>query len=338
MASVLSAWPVWLVLPVMFAGRGGGWRDCGSKLAGATAACLGVFLLFNPFLVFNLLFHRSMLVSNLANSTAMYSVGDLTEGAANVAKLSFEAAGPAVLAAGILGGLWLYLRRRWEVACLLLPGAAVLGMMASLGAGKPGEFGRFGVFAYAVLALLAGCGAAVLAERRARLGLAVVMLLVAGTTLPGMRYLRGFCVDAYGRSSRAASAEWIADRLVGRPRATIGVVQEPAPYAMGPLDFANRRVILLPRYRPPSTSVALPDWLVVSADSREALYGSWWLEDYEVAATFPSEPLGLLDRPTVISWANKPIFIFRRRRAVPFSRLLMVDGHLAVGRQEVKRL
>lgn len=332
-ASVMSAWPVWLILPAMVLGRADGWGGRAVKLAAGTVVCGGVFLLFNPFLVINLFVNRQVLVSNLANSAAMYRVGDVAAGVANVAALSVEAAGATVLLAGVCGGVWLCLRRRSEAGLLLLPAGVVLAMMAAVGAGKAGEFGRFGIFAYAVLALLAGCGVARLAEHRARLGLAVVMMVVAGAAWPGMVYLRGFCVDAYGRGSREASAAWLADHLAGDRRAAVGVVQEPAPYAMGPMGFAGRRVVLLPVERP-AEQVELPEWLVVSADRREALYGQWWLSEYELVARFPSEPLGLMGRPTLISWANKPIFIFRRRSAEPADAALVACGKVPLEQEQ----
>jgi hypothetical protein len=193
--------------------------------------------------------------------------------------------------------------------------------MVVVGAGKPAEFARSGMFAYVALAVLAGCISARLLEARGRAGLALIFVLLAATGFSGTRYMMAFATDAYGRSTRIAAAHWLANRLVGDPDASVGVVQEPAPYAMGPMDFAGRRVVLLTD-EPPGVDVALPDWLVVSADRRESLHGNWWLREYNIAAVFPDESFDLMRRPTPISWANKPVFIFRRSRAANAGRLL----------------
>jgi hypothetical protein len=316
MAMVLSAWPIWLVLPAMLLGRKDGWRVRAGRLVAATLLFVTIYVLFNPFVAIHLFANRAVLRSNLANSAAMYRVGDLGQGLHNLIRLSAEAAGPALLVIGLVGVAWLCVRRRGEAATLLLPAAMVLATMAAVGAGKPGEFARFGMFAYAILAVLSGCAAARLLDRWRRAGAVVAVVLVAATAWLGLRYLHGFCIDAYGRPTRLVAAQWLADHCLAHPAQSIGVVQEPAPYAMGPLDFAQRRVVLLPHRRPAGPAV-LPDWLVVSADRREALYGQWWLAEYQLAAAFPSEPLGRLDRPTPISWAHKPVFVFRRREVEP---------------------
>ena len=208
---------------------------------------------------------------------------------------------------------------------MLAPAGAVLTLMIAVGTGKPAEFARFGMFAYAALAVLAGCASAKLLEVRGRVGLALVFVLLAGTGWSGTRYMMAFATDAYGRSTRIAAARWLANRLIGDPDASIGVVQEPAPYAMGPMDFAGRRVVLLP-HEPPDTDAVLPDWLVVSADRRESLYGKWWLREYDIAVAFPGDSIERMERPTPISWANKPVFIFHRSRAARPGELLTVWG------------
>jgi len=331
-ASVLSAWPVWLVLPAMLVARHDRWADRLRKLAVATALFGGVYLLFNPFVVINLFINPAVLRSNLENSAAMYRIGALGAGLMNVARLSAEATGPAVLLTGLAGAVWLCVRQRARAGVVLAPAAIALAAMVAVGAGKPAEFARFGIFAYTVLAVLAGCASAKLLAIRGRAGLVLVFVLLATTGWSGTRYVMAFATDAYGRSTRMAAARWLANRLVGDPDASIGVVQEPAPYAMGPMDFAGRRVVLLPN-EPPGASEVLPDWLVVSADRRKSLYGRWWLREYDIVAAFPDESVDLMEQPTPISWANKPVFIFRRSGAVPPGKWLTVRS----GRTRQKR-
>jgi len=325
LANVLSAWPVWLVLPAMLLARHDHWASRLGKLAAAVALSGGIYLLFNPFVVINLFVNPAVLRSNLANSAAMYEIGRLGAGLANVARLSLEGAGPAVPLTGLAGAVWLCWRQPARAGVVLAPAGAVLALMIAVGAGKPAEFARFGMFAYAALAVLAGCASAKLLEVHGRVGLALVFVLLAVTGWSGTRYMMAFATDAYGRSTRIAAARWLANRLIGDPDASIGVVQEPAPDAMGPMDFAGRRVVLLPQ-EPPGTNAVLPDWLVVSADRRESLHGRWWLREYDIAAAFPGDSVERMDRPTPISWANKPVFIFRRSRAPRPGVLLTARG------------
>ena len=67
------------------------------------------------------------------------------------------------------------------------------------------------------------------------------------------------------RESRHEAGAYISARL---PRgAAVGVIQEPAPYCVPPLDFAHNRILLLPATLPSNLSAAeLPQWLVFSAD------------------------------------------------------------------------
>ena len=314
-ATVPSACPIWLVLPAMLVARADSWNQRVAKLAASTAVSVATFSVLNPLLIWNLLTNRDVVRSNLGTTAAMFPLADIGGGLTTVAALTLEAVGPAVVIAGLGGALWLCVRRRNRAMTLLIPPAVALAVMVAVGAGKPGEFARFGVFAYAMLAVLAAVGLARLAARHRRTGWLLMVVVVVITGWPGMRCFMGFCIDAYGYPSRVRASDWLDARLVGRPEDSVGVVREPAPYAVGPIDFAHRRVILLPD-EPPDDIADLPDWLMVMADRRELLYGRWWLRYYDIQATFPTEPVSRLLQPTPISWANKPMFVFRKRADV----------------------
>ena len=85
--------------------------------------------------------------------------------------------------------------------------------------------------------------------------------------------------------------------------------QEPAPYGTPPIDFAHRAVKLLPARQPEEDDMTnLPVWLVACADDASVLDGAWWTAHYQLAQRYPPDDRRL----SRISWANKPVFIYRR--------------------------
>jgi len=182
----------------------------------------------------------------------------------------------------------------------------MLLLAAALAAGKPAEFARFLILPVLLLCVATAILLGALARRRPLLGL--VALIAMLLTMDTQAYVRAFATDAYGdREPRAQAAVFLRDRL--GPADAIGVLQEPAPYAVPPLDFAHRRIVLLPAQRPASLDPAqLPAWLVFAADDDDAHAGAWWHADYQLAARF--QPAGApLSR---IAWASKPTFVYGR--------------------------
>ena len=87
------------------------------------------------------------------------------------------------------------------------------------------------------------------------------------------------------------------------------MIQEPAPYAVPPLDFAHSHVVLLPNESPDNLDAAqLPPYLVYTADDETDHAGAWWRAYYAPLAQF-----GNLRRPARITWADKPVFVLKRR-------------------------
>ena len=270
-------------------------------LAGGLA--IGVYVLTNPYVAYNLLMNRASLISNLSNSTAMYSLDRVLAGAARASQLTCESCGYAAPALGLVALVWLL--RRGSAAALVAagPGVALLLLCALIGAGKPAEFARFLLLPAALLCIATAMLAQQAWRRSAVLG-ATVLAASLGTmrTFP---YLRSFAIDALGASeSRRAAGEFLAK--AAPPDDAIGLTQEPAPYATPPLDFANRRMWLLPDSAPPN-EVELPRWLVLTADDRAAWAGAWWTPWYGLVARFPAGEW-LFSR---IAWANKPVYVFK---------------------------
>jgi hypothetical protein len=207
---------------------------------------------------------------------------------------------------GLVGAIQLVRRDPPTAAIVFALPLAVLGMAALLGAGKPAEYARFMVLPQLILVVFAACVVVRLAERHPVWALLAVaaMLLV----LPTPAYVRSFVRDAAGRNeSRKVAGEYL-QRVVATG-APIGVLQEPAPYAVPPLDFTRRTIMLLPHGRPADLNrEKLPEWLVFTADDSLTHAAAWWHRFYERVTEFP--PRGTGRSP--IAWADKPVFVYRR--------------------------
>jgi hypothetical protein len=281
-------------------------RRVAVHLAWATLVFVGVYALTNPYVLWNALFHPELLRSNLSNSTAMY-VGQmarlLTSGAAHTAFLLLLGSGPLPLLLGLVGLIQFARRTSYATLIMFAAPLAFLAMGALLLAGKPAEHARFLVLPAVVFAIFAAASVASLLASRRLLGMLAAGLLLAGTGAP--LYWRSFARDVAGLDdTRRRAGEYLA---ATGPAERIGVVQEPAPYAIPPLDFAHRTVVLLPPHRPADTR-DLPEWLVLTADFEPRREDHWWGAEYALAARFPASDMWL----SPIAWADKPTFIYRR--------------------------
>jgi len=119
-----------------------------------------------------------------------------------------------------------------------------------IGAGKPAEYGRFGVFTNTALAIGAAC---LLARRWGRLPKAfsgiVSAMLVLCTALYGGAYLCNISADAGDDNSRLRLAGSVArhenEAANEGKKLLIGVLADPAPYGCPPVDFSRVDVVLL---------------------------------------------------------------------------------------------
>jgi hypothetical protein len=304
---VLTGLATALIWPVLW------WVCPPRRRAGATpdlllgsAIAVGVYLATNPYIPINLLFNREALLSNLSNSTAMYEIARLGEGCLRVGELLLASAGAAAPIAGAVGAVICFRGhpRATTIASIVAIGFLVLGCL--IGAGKPAEFARF----LLIPAVLLCIGAAIAFARAARrpafsgwLLTAVALLVMRPDAVP-----RHLARDlSRSDDSRTNAAEWLAARL--GPTDRIGVFQEPAPYSIPPLDFAHRSVFWMPESCPAELkSDDAPEWLLRTFDGGEPPlpdpsweYGLVWVSG------------GGVNPANQITWADKPVAIWRRR-------------------------
>lgn len=260
-----------------------------------------VYTATNPYPVHHVLFDRAALMANIGNSTSMYSVARFGAGLLRVLVLLFESGGLFPFL-GLIAAIVLAVRRPRESAVVALPILALLAICVAIGAGKPAEFARFLVAPVAVAAV----PLAIWIRRSLARGRFAAALMLAGcaATLQTPAYVGSFAADCgLTGESRYRAAEYLAAEVPSG--AAIGVVQEPAPYCVPPLDFAHRRVVLLPQSRPASSR--LPEYLVLTADDRSDIEGRWWKPDYRLEREFG----GTERRLSRVTWADKPVLVFR---------------------------
>ena len=308
---VLTGIAAALLWPALLVARRDNTRRAARHLVLAGGLALLVYLLTNPFIPYNLLFNRESLASNVANSTAMYTLGGFGAGLARVGRLLVESTGWGVPLVGLVG--YMILLRRWwrETLIASISGVGMLLLCVAIGAGKPAEFARFLLLPSVLLCVATGWALAKLWERRVFWGLFGTIAVVAATRIPV--YARSFGLDARGEAESRRAAGRLIEGHAAEGDA-IGVLQEPAPYAVPPLDFAHRRVLWLPPAEPSDLDPdQLPEWLVFTADDGEAHRDAWWHAYYRPRMCYYFKRHEL----SRIAWANKPVFVFARRDATP---------------------
>ncbi len=316
---VLSSLPVFVLIPLAELVRL--YRDDAIPGPAIGRAMLGVVLggatyaLTNPYVPINLLVNREVLASNFGNSLAMYQIDRLGQGLTRMLELTIEGAGLPVVIVGVLALAEVARRKFWDAAPLAALTALFFVQFVLIGAGKPAEYGRFGIFINAALAIAAGCGLARRWTPRVPwINWAAAGLSIAWVGWLGGTYLVNFSADASGEHTRWAAA----DGMRAEP-GSVAVVAEPVPYCFPPVNFAERSVWLFPsrqrwiegfRSADASGDGAYPRLLVtmedkvpsgrtpVSLPQRWATLGhSTWVLDYRPPVQSP------------ISWANKPVAV-----------------------------
>lgn len=209
-----------------------------------------VYFLTNPYLLINALANPDVLRSNFGNSLAMYEIARVGEGFLRVLELTAEGATWPVVVVGSLGLVLLLIRNPRAAAPLAVLFLILVLQFVLIGAGKPGEYGRFGIFTNAALAI--GSAAAVYTVPRSARWLAWILRvgLPVGVALAGWPYLANFRADATSDNSRILMAEEIAAvyarGLEENHRIAVHVPRQPAPYLLPPLDFSRIPVWLTP--------------------------------------------------------------------------------------------
>lgn len=321
LSMVLSTLPAFAILLVMVLLRPDGWGDRVRTAAFCGVVGLAVYGLANPYVAVHLLRGEGFaggegaMASNLGNSQAFYAVARVGEGLANVVRLAAEGASPPLAAVGLLATVVLAFRavrargdrspdevRRRALGLLLATPAVLTFVQAALvGAGKPGEFGRFLLLTDVFLAVEAFAyfgtpWSRARPERTAGLGRprqagnplegrrwAIAAVLVVVTGGYGWPYLRGFVRDAGGRAggetSRLTAAHAIeALRLAGGKRLLLAA--EPAPYAVPPVNLFDWPVYVVPKGARPET-YAEPGDVVVEVNEGETRI-SWADKPFDV--------------------------------------------------------
>ncbi len=234
----------------------------------------------------------------------MYRIDRLGEGLVRVVELSIEGTTlPIVLLGSLALGLAMA-RKKASAAPLTAPALLFFLQFVLIGAGKPAEYGRFGVFPDAALAIGAAC---VLAGWRPKRTQALRAVLAVWVTLSaaafGAPYVWNFHLDTTARGTRTELAEVLRSDTAPQQVFRMGVLGEPAPYCCPPMNFAATDLRLFSS----PTEFANDAW----ADSATLLYPS----DENEPGTMAAEHAGRGYRTTPISWANKPFFVADQRRA-----------------------
>ena len=251
----------------------------------------GVYFLTNPYIVINALFKPEILRSNFGNSLAMYEVARVAEGFVRVLHLTVEGATLPVLVFGAVGLVLGALYQNRKYLPLIVPALVFFLQFVLIGAGKPAEYGRFGIFTNTALVVGLACLIVTCAGQKRRVFAVVaggIVVLWAGVF--GELYHFGFRADASGENTRSRLARTMADM-----EGPIYLMAEPAPYCCPPLDFAHREVYFCPG----------------SADCVDRSAGRPYVLFRPVDR--PGRQDGAVQavrRPvTPISWANKPFEI-----------------------------
>jgi hypothetical protein len=305
---VLSSWPIFVLIPLV-AFRAGGLSPR-ARLAHTikgVAIGLAVYLVTNPYVLVNAFVNREVLRSNFGNSLAMYEIARIGEGFLRVIELTIEGATLPMVVVGLLALVAAIVRKNSVAIPLIVVAALFFLQFVLIGAGKPAEYGRFGIFTNTALAI----GAACVFSTRWPNDQPIVrgswaVFVTAWVALSGAMYLYNFTADTSPYGSRLKAVRQV-DRWVqtvhhaGR-RPTIAVTAEPAPYCCPPLAFSSIDVTLVASDsrtpRGPDTTWRVleqkPSW--VSPTIGTVLRELWNEEDERRFEYAPDTP---------ISWANK---------------------------------
>jgi len=304
---VLSSLPIFVLIPLVELIRV--YRDATTLRRAVQSAILGLALACAIYLVTN-----PYVRSNFGNSLAMYEIDRLGQGFVRIVQLTMEGAGLPVVIVGVFGAAHLIRQRRVEAAPFGALAGLIVVQFVLIGAGKPAEYGRFGIYTNTALALAAAC---LLTRtwnvrfRHANWAGAVIAVVWSGAL--GGKYLYNFAADASMSNTRIEAAE----ALAGEDDCPIAVLVEPAPYCMPPVNFAKRSLWLFPSHErwiqecDPAVEAhddAYPRALVSAIDdlppapAQQAAPFSW-----ERLERHRRTPRHLFHTP--ISWANKPIAV-----------------------------
>ena len=295
-----------------------------ARTLSGVAIAAAVYLITNPYIVINALTNRDILRSNFGNSLAMYEVARIGEGFTRVLELTAEGATWPIVIFGFIAAALMIKRKKWNALPLAIVALVFFLQFVLIGAGKPGEYGRFGIFTNTALAI----GAAVVCIPRINSGdqpirriMTIILVLAVGWS--GSGYLQNFVADIGEENSRMRIAEvasrWTQDVLARGERPAFAVRAEPAPYCFPPIDFA-RADVALPRSPEGRKQISSEQkWISLgttdktrrSAPRSEGSSGLLPRGDLDPRKVcWRDSRLSTLGsrRETEISWSNKPFY------------------------------
>ncbi len=326
---VLSAAPIFILIPLV-AWVGARYKASGiGRFVGRTllgiAAAMGVYFATNPYVAINAFANRDVLASNFGNSFAMYEIARIGAGFVRVLELTIEGATLPVLVLGVIALIVAAGRKNTRIVPIAVPALMLFVQFVLIGAGKPAEYGRFGVFANTALAIGAAC---LLTRRWTRHGKIVNWIPAAIAAIwigfLGAAYLRGFHVDATGSGSRISLAEAVRSDpgyAAFRREPVLGVGAEPAPYCVPPVNFSKVAVLLVGDLIAAMEGVNGMRLALKAIDHGEMGSGVALLDSREGCVTKFEHPSGFdpasgrdpaIGAPTPISWADKPFEVYKR--------------------------
>lgn len=328
---VLSALPVFAILPVMVLLRPIAWRTRSLHLLASIAAGVGTYLVTNPYILINLLTNRAVLESNFGNSLAMYAVGRWREGLLTAGQLIAAGATLPIAVGGAVAAVAFVLTRarRSDASCtsqraagllLLTPALLIVLQFVALAAGKPGEYGRFAIFPDIALTIAAVALVHHVLSTHRKLYTLLLIVLVWDAAREGFLYERGFWRDARDGGTRLRLARELDDLHLHGAR-TLGVFAEPAPYVMPPVDLFGWKLLLLPRDADAATFAAA-DVILWPEDSFAEPHSIDAAGDHFISRRVAPDPGELPDpvrrllprsMDTPISWADKPFLLLVQR-------------------------
>ena len=301
-------------------------------LGGLIAAC--VYLVTNPYILINAVTNRDVLASNFGNSLAMYDVARVAEGFVRVLELTIEGATLPILLIGMVALVVAIKHRDREMVPLALTALVFFAQFILIGAGKPGEYGRFGIYTNTALAIGTACLLGVKWPSRNLDGIKPFLLglMILWIGWCGGGYLSNFRKDCTDEGSRlrvrraSPLGPWSGSNidLWQRQFGTVFLTAEPAPYGCPPLPFHKLDVRLVSgKEAAKSACSARSDHSVSIMAVDQTELGPWGPPgvfapiEPRILPEFHYPAWWVTRRQTPISWANKPFEIWSA--GVPFA-------------------
>lgn len=313
---VLLSLPGGIILLAMVALQRQPWTTRLQHFAIAVISGVAVYCVTNPYVLLHAIYRNGPLATNVENYGNFYRIADLLNGLGVGVDLMIEgtslllAAGGAITTLLVARKLWATLRRSSTdpsttatyAVLLAAPAMVVALQFVLLGAGKPGEYGRFAILPDVVLMIACVVGAIRIrfpgsTERWVRRTALIVPALVV--VISGGRHVANFVADRSG-GTRTTAAKAI-EQLGQTGKHRLAIIAEPAPYCVPPVDLFRWQMMLLPKDAIPPQPDVFDAYVAAVDRARPTLVGFRRLAAEETRGS---------PWPARISWANKPIDLF----------------------------